>query len=66
MRPTKYLFLIGWLPVFLLASIGVSSEILSDIPLCPRSGNGVPQCYFSFVMSSVLGVLGLIFFIRRK
>ena len=60
--PKKSIFIIGWLPVFLLASIGVSSEILSDIPVCPRSENGIPQCYFSFAMSAVLGFLGFIFF----
>jgi len=64
-RPTKYLFLVGWLPVFLLASIGVSAEILSETPVCPRSNNGIPQCYFSFAMSAIIGVMGLIFFNRK-
>lgn len=57
-RPTKWLFLIGWLPVFLLASAGVAGEILSDSPVCPQTESGIPKCYFSFGISLVLGLLG--------
>ncbi len=57
-RSTKWLFLIGWLPVFLLAASGVMAEIISDVPVCPQTDGGIPKCYFSFGISLILGLLG--------
>lgn len=61
-RPMKRLFIIGWLPVFLLASSGVAGEILSDSPVCPQTLAGFPKCYFSFALASVLAALGIALF----
>lgn len=57
-RPSKWVFFTGWLPVFMLASIGVGGELFSDIPVCPRTAGGIPKCYFSFVLSAILGMSG--------
>lgn len=59
LRPMKWLFLVGWLPVFLLATAGVTSELFSDQPVCPRTAGGIPKCYFSFALSGTLGLLAL-------
>ena len=57
-RPSKWVFLAGWLPVFMLASIGVGGEMFSDIQVCPRTSGGIPKCYFSFVLAAIHGFSG--------
>lgn len=57
-RPINWLFLTGWIPVFLLAAAGVAGEIFSDAPVCPQTDGGIPKSYFSFGISLVLGFLG--------
>lgn len=57
------LFLIGWLPVFLLALSGSVAE-LSGIDVCPKtSGAEIPMCYFSLVFSVVIA---LFYFLWKK
>ncbi len=51
-------FWIGWLPVFLLASVGGLAEILSDSAVCPQTAGGIPKCFVSFAVAALLGVLG--------
>lgn len=58
LRPIPSLYAMSWLPVFLLALAGVSAELLSDGPVCPQTATGIPKCYFSFGISSALGILG--------
>lgn len=65
-RPTKWLFLTGWLPVFLLAASGVTGEIVSDVPVCPQTDGGIPKCYFSFGISLILGFAGWIALRNKK
>ena len=57
------LFLIGWLPVFLLALSGVVVEI-SGTTICPAGAYGIPQCFYSFAVT-VLTLL-LFIFTRRQ
>jgi len=66
LKPMKLLFLIGWLPVFLLAASGVGAEILSDVPVCPQTEGGIPECYFSFALSVILGLLAVVYFAGKK
>jgi hypothetical protein len=57
----KKVFLIGWLPVFLLAVTGSLFE-LSHGNTCPKSDTGLPLCYVSlfFSIALVLIFYGLI------
>lgn len=60
--PRQYLFLLGWIPVFLIAAIGVVAEILSETPVCPRSENAIPQCYYSLAISLTTAILAFIYY----
>ena len=58
----KRAFYIGWTPVFLLALMGVTTELaimlgLDADHICPIGAYGIPQCFFSLAM--VLICLGL-------
>lgn len=57
-RPHRWIFFAGWLPVFVLAASGVAGEILSDGPVCPQTESGIPKCYFSFALALLLGIAG--------
>ena len=46
----KRLFLIGWLPVFLLALIGSILELMNG-NTCPKSESGIALCYLSLMFS---------------
>jgi hypothetical protein len=48
-----WIFLSGWLPVFLFALSGTSLELLGR-PTCPRSDSDVPLCFFSLAIASAL------------
>ncbi len=52
-RRLTALFLLGWVPVFLLALSGSTLEILGR-PTCPTSPSGAPLCYFSLAVASLL------------
>ena len=57
--PAKWknrLFYPGWAMVFLVAVLGTGFE-LSIGDACPRSGSGVPLCYFSLVLSIAIILL---------
>jgi hypothetical protein len=48
-----WIFLSGWLPVFLFALSGTSLELLAR-STCPRSDSDVPLCFFSLAIASAL------------
>jgi len=58
-----WIFLSGWLPVFLFALSGASLELLGR-PTCPRSDSDVPLCFFSLAIASAL--LAAFILARRK
>lgn len=53
---SKHLFYLGWIPVFLLALIGVGLE-LTQGHICPPGAGGIPQCFYSFAMASITWAL---------
>ena len=61
-RISKPAFYGGWTPVFLLAFIGVTLELVKG-QTCPPGVFGIPQCFFSLAM--VLACLGLFKFSRK-
>lgn len=50
------IFLVGWIPVILLALVGVLGELTSTLH-CPQSERGIPKCYFSATLSLMIGFL---------
>lgn len=58
-----WLFLIGWLPVFLLALSGTTLE-LAGRPTCPLTPSGTPMCYFSLAIAGL--ILLPAFFVARR
>jgi len=50
------LFLIGWVPIVMLALTGVVGE-LTDVLQCPHLKNGIPQCYLSAALALIIGLL---------
>ena len=52
-RRLFWLFIAGWVPVFLLALGGTTLE-LSGRPTCPPSPTGLPMCYFSLAIACLL------------
>ena len=64
-KPHRWMFFAGCLPVFLLAASGVAGEMMSDSPVCPQTDTGIPKCYFSFGLSLMLGLAGY-FITKRK
>jgi len=55
------LFLIGWVPVAMLALTGVVGE-LTDVLQCPHLENGIPQCYLSATLALFIGLLTWLLF----
>lgn len=55
--PKRHLvFYLGWVPVILLALIGVSLEIIQG-ETCPAGGLGIPQCFYSLAMAALCWLL---------
>ena len=52
-RRLTALFLLGWAPVFAMAFIGSTMEILGR-PTCPVSSTGTPMCFYSLAVASTL------------
>ena len=52
-RRLTALFLLGWAPVFAMAFIGSTMEILGR-PTCPVSPTGTPMCFYSLAVASTL------------
>lgn len=52
----KWFFILGWVPVVLLALVGSSLE-LAQGDICPKSSIGIPLCYVSLSFATVVAVL---------
>jgi hypothetical protein len=61
-RLSNALFWIGLGPVFGLAFLGSTLE-LSGVPTCPQSSSGIPMCYISLAIVTLL--LALFIFAKR-
>lgn len=55
-QPAKPAFVLGWTPVFILAFLGVTLELIKG-ETCPSGAFGIPQCFFSLGMVLLCGVL---------
>ena len=64
-KKTLMVFLIGWTPVIILALAGVIGQITSTLT-CPASEIGIPKCYFSALLSIVIGCLYWYFYKQKK
>ncbi len=61
LQKASALFLVGWVPVVLLALTGVVGE-LTDVLQCPHLENGIPQCYLSAALALFIGLLTWLLF----
>lgn len=61
-KNVRWLFVAGWLPVFLLAFVGTLFEI-GNGNTCPKSSTGLALCYVS--LSFAVAVALLYFFILK-
>ena len=48
-----FVFLLAWIPIFLLAALGSSLEIIGD-GTCPKTEAGIPKCFFSLGLAIAL------------
>ncbi len=55
-KNVKWLFISGWIPVFLLALVGSALE-LSQGDICPKSSMGIALCYVSLSFAITVGTL---------
>jgi hypothetical protein len=46
-------FLVSWLPVFVLALVASAFDLVAG-PVCPRTFGGVPQCFVSLAVASAI------------
>lgn len=60
-RRLTWLFLLGWLPVLLLAATGTTLELFGRTT-CPATAAGTPMCYYSLTVALIL--LPAFFFAR--
>jgi len=61
LQKASVLFLIGWVPVVMLALTGVMGE-LTDVLQCPHLKNGTPQCFLSAALALTIGLLAWLLF----
>lgn len=57
----KKVFLFSWLPIIILALMGSVGEI-TGLASCPHTESGIPKCYFSAMLSMVIGLLAWFYF----
>jgi len=55
-RRRKIIFLVGWTPLFIVATAGSVLELMGR-EACPRTGYGVPTCFISLFMVLVLAAV---------
>jgi hypothetical protein len=60
----KILFLVGWLPVFLLAATGTVFELFNG-NTCPKSSAGLALCYVSLALSLIVALL-YVFYLKLR
>lgn len=60
LRP--WIFMIGWVPIFLFAAYGSSLELMGH-NTCPQTDGGIPKCYLSLALALALGAA---FLVRAK
>ena len=53
---TKWLFIVGWAPVVLLALVGSALEFIQG-DVCPKSDTGIPLCYISLSFAVSVAIL---------
>jgi hypothetical protein len=58
-RLRQTVFLVSWLPVFLLALAASAFDLVAG-PVCPRALGGVPQCFVSLALASAIGALWIL------
>lgn len=58
-RVQAILFLAGWGPLFLLALVGSSLELVVG-EVCPGSSAGIPACFLSLALAAALAVIYLL------
>ena len=61
LQKASTLFLVGWVPVVMLALTGVVGE-LTDVLQCPHLENGTPQCFLSAALALTIGLLAWLLF----
>jgi len=61
LQKASVLFLVGWVPVVMLALTGVVGE-LTDVLQCPHLENGTPQCFLSAALALTIGLLAWLLF----
>jgi hypothetical protein len=52
---SQFVFVSGFLPVFLLALAGTGMEILNH-HVCPQNAGGTPMCYYSLALVVLVGL----------
>ncbi len=57
----KKVFIFFWLPVIILALLGTMGE-LTGLAACPHTETGIPKCYFSAILSALIGLLAWFYF----
>ncbi len=58
-------FLVGWLPVSILAILATILEIANG-PVCPRAFGFLPQCFLSLLLSILIGAVWMIGILRHR
>lgn len=58
-----WVFLLAWLPIFALAAMGSSLELLGH-GTCPKTESGLPKCFFSLVLAVALLLPFLVHFAK--
>ena len=60
-----WVFLLAWLPIFALAAMGSSLELLGH-GTCPKTESGFPKCFFSLALAVALLLPILVHFAKSK
>jgi hypothetical protein len=58
-----WVFLLAWLPIFSLAAMGSSLELLGH-GTCPKTDSGLPKCFLSLALAVALFLPFLVHFAK--
>ena len=61
MRRQKKVFIFFWLPIIILALLGSAGE-LTGLAECPHTETDIPKCYFSAMLSALIGFFAWFYF----